>query len=193
MKSRYEDAYGRSQPEYLCTRDGFSLLVMGFTEEEVLKWKLKYIDAFNQMEAFIQERRSSEWLVTRKQGKLIRLDGNRHPGKSGGLRRGPGKPEHAEEGIHPLFAARQQPCRHPERRARNRAVQNALRCWPKDKWVAVLLCFFFGVVGAHKFYEGKVGMGLVYICTGGLCGIGALFDLIVLLGRTATHLSFGCP
>lgn len=72
MKSRYEDAYGRSQPEYLCTRDGFSLLVMGFTGKEALEWKLKYINAFNQMEAFIQERRSSEWLVTRKQGKLIR-------------------------------------------------------------------------------------------------------------------------
>ena len=64
----YEDAYGRSQPEYLCTRDGVSLLVMGFTGEGALKWKLKYIDAFNQMEAFIQERKSSEWLVTRKQG-----------------------------------------------------------------------------------------------------------------------------
>lgn len=72
IKSRYEDAYGRSQPEYLCTRDGFSLLVMGFTGKEALEWKLKYINAFNQMESFIQERRSSEWLVTRKQGKLIR-------------------------------------------------------------------------------------------------------------------------
>ncbi len=53
-------------------RDGFSLLVMGFTGKEALEWKLKYIDAFNKMEAFIQERRSSEWLLTRKQGKLIR-------------------------------------------------------------------------------------------------------------------------
>lgn len=72
MRSRYDDTYGRSQPEYLCTRDGFSLLVMGFTGEYALKWKLKYIDAFNQMEAFITERKSSEWLMTRKQGKLIR-------------------------------------------------------------------------------------------------------------------------
>ena len=36
--------------EYLLTRDGFSLLVMGFTGAEALKWKLKYIDAFNKME-----------------------------------------------------------------------------------------------------------------------------------------------
>ncbi len=72
MKSHYNDSYGRSQPEYLCTRDGFSLLVMGFTGKEALEWKLKYINAFNQMEAFIQQRKSSEWLMTRKQGKLIR-------------------------------------------------------------------------------------------------------------------------
>ena len=31
-------------------RDGFSLLVMGFTGKKALEWKLKYIDAFNQME-----------------------------------------------------------------------------------------------------------------------------------------------
>lgn len=69
---RVDDQNGERYPEYLCTRDGFSLLVMGFTGKEALEWKLKYINAFNQMEAFIQERRSSEWLITRKQGKLIR-------------------------------------------------------------------------------------------------------------------------
>lgn len=36
--------------EYLLTRDGFSLLVMGFNGSKALKWKLKYIEAFNQME-----------------------------------------------------------------------------------------------------------------------------------------------
>ena len=68
----YETERGRAYKEYLMNRDGFSLLVMGFTGKETLEWKLKYIDAFNKMEAFIQERRSSEWLLTRKQGKLIR-------------------------------------------------------------------------------------------------------------------------
>ena len=52
---------------------------------------------------------------------------------------------------------------------------------PKNKWVAVVLCFFLGVLGAHKFYEGKVGMGILYIITVGLFGIGALIDFIVLL------------
>lgn len=52
---------------------------------------------------------------------------------------------------------------------------------PKNKWAAVLLCFFFGCFGIHKFYEGKIGMGILYIFTGGLCGIGVLVDFIILL------------
>lgn len=41
--------------EYLLTRDGFSLLVMGFTGKKALDWKLKYIEAFNEMEQYIKE------------------------------------------------------------------------------------------------------------------------------------------
>ena len=44
------DSYGRQQKAYLMNRDGFSLLVMGFTGAKALEWKLKYIDAFNEME-----------------------------------------------------------------------------------------------------------------------------------------------
>ena len=54
---------------------------------------------------------------------------------------------------------------------------------PKNKWVAFCLCLLLGLVGAHKFYEGKIGMGILYIVTGGLCGIGALIDLIVILTK----------
>jgi Rha family phage regulatory protein len=36
---------------YEITRDGFSLLVMGYTGEKAIKWKLAYIDAFNRMES----------------------------------------------------------------------------------------------------------------------------------------------
>lgn len=46
----YEDTYGRSQKEYYISRDGFTLLVMGFTGKEALEWKLKFITAFNFME-----------------------------------------------------------------------------------------------------------------------------------------------
>jgi len=72
IKSYYTDSMNRPQREYLVNRDGFSLLGMGFTGQKALEWKIKYINLFNKMEAFIKERQSSEWLVTRKQGKLIR-------------------------------------------------------------------------------------------------------------------------
>lgn len=45
---------GRDFRYYLMNRDGFSLLVMGFTGKAALEWKLKYIDAFNAMEKAIQ-------------------------------------------------------------------------------------------------------------------------------------------
>ena len=51
----------------------------------------------------------------------------------------------------------------------------------KNKWVAFFLCLFLGYIGAHKFYEGKVGMGILYILTLGLLGIGWVIDTIVLL------------
>jgi len=51
----------------------------------------------------------------------------------------------------------------------------------KDKWIALLLWFFLGFVGAHKFYEGKILMGIVYILTVGLFGIGWVVDFFVLL------------
>lgn len=50
-----------------------------------------------------------------------------------------------------------------------------------NKWVAFFLCLFLGMFGAHKFYEGKAGMGLLYLFTLGLFGIGWMIDLIVLL------------
>lgn len=49
------DTYGRPQRTYLMNRDGFSLLVMGFTGKAALEWKLKYITAFNEMEKKLKE------------------------------------------------------------------------------------------------------------------------------------------
>lgn len=49
-KGEAEDSYGRSQPCYFMNRDGFTLLAMGFTGKQALGWKIKYINAFNQME-----------------------------------------------------------------------------------------------------------------------------------------------
>lgn len=54
IKEEYKDTMNRTQEEYLLTRDGFSLLVMGFTGQKALQWKLKYIEAFNKMEETVQ-------------------------------------------------------------------------------------------------------------------------------------------
>lgn len=48
--SSYLDPTGRSLPMYRVTRDGFSLLAMGFTGKKALQWKIAYINAFNAME-----------------------------------------------------------------------------------------------------------------------------------------------
>lgn len=50
-----------------------------------------------------------------------------------------------------------------------------------NKWVSLALCVFFGILGAHKFYEGKAGRGVLYLFTAGLFGIGVLIDFISIL------------
>lgn len=51
VESKYQHNQNKQwYKEYLMTRDGFSLLVMGFTGDKALNWKLKYIEAFNKME-----------------------------------------------------------------------------------------------------------------------------------------------
>lgn len=51
----------------------------------------------------------------------------------------------------------------------------------KNKWISFCLCLFFGYFGAHKFYEGKAGMGILYLFTFGLFGFGWLIDCIIIL------------
>lgn len=60
---------------------------------------------------------------------------------------------------------------------------------PKNKTTAIILCCigFCGIGGLHKFYEGKFLMGLIYLCTGGLCFIGTIIDLLALLGKPSTY------
>lgn len=49
---------------------------------------------------------------------------------------------------------------------------------PKNKWIALLLCIF--TICGHKFYEGKIGMGILYLLTVGLFGIGWIIDIFIL-------------
>lgn len=56
IESQYQHEQNKQiYREYLLTRDGFTLLAMGFTGEKALQWKLKYIEAFNKMEQYIRE------------------------------------------------------------------------------------------------------------------------------------------
>ncbi|RZV32980.1 MAG: TM2 domain-containing protein [Chromatiales bacterium] len=45
----------------------------------------------------------------------------------------------------------------------------------------LLLCFFFGVLGVHRFYVGKVGTGILQLLTLGGLGIWALIDFIMIV------------
>ncbi|MHA1244915.1 MAG: NINE protein [Candidatus Heimdallarchaeota archaeon] len=51
---------------------------------------------------------------------------------------------------------------------------------PKSRLVALLLCWFLGIFGAHRFYVGRIGSGVLYLCTEGLFGIGVLVDIIMI-------------
>lgn len=47
----YKDAIGRSLRSFDLTRDGFSMIAMGFTGAKAMEWKCRYLEAFNAMEA----------------------------------------------------------------------------------------------------------------------------------------------
>ena len=50
----YIDTRGRKQPEYLMTKDGFTILAMGFTGAKAMQFKEAYIKAFNKMEGLLK-------------------------------------------------------------------------------------------------------------------------------------------
>ena len=54
--SDYSTERGKTYPMYLIDRDGFTLLAMGFTGKEALKFKVQYIQAFNKMEEELTEK-----------------------------------------------------------------------------------------------------------------------------------------
>lgn len=62
----------------------------------------------------------------------------------------------------------------------------------KSKSVALLLCIFLGILGAHRFYVGKVGSGFLYLVTGGLCGFGWIIDFFMIIFGTFKD-QFGLP
>lgn len=57
---------------------------------------------------------------------------------------------------------------------------NVYRARRKDPQIILLTAIigFFGVAGIHRFIIGQIGMGILYLFTGGLCLIGTIVDLI---------------
>ena len=85
QKTTFENR-GKQYPMYLMNRDGFSLLVMGFTGAKALEWKLKYIEAFNAMERKLKEatydsymisdpvERAKKWIEEEKERQKLRAE-----------------------------------------------------------------------------------------------------------------------
>ena len=54
---------------------------------------------------------------------------------------------------------------------------------PKDKWFSFMLCLCLEDCGAHKFYEGNVSAGVLYLFTCGLFGFGWIIDIFIILSK----------
>jgi len=61
-----------------------------------------------------------------------------------------------------------------------RDANDRYRTGPFDYSLAWILQTFFGVFGAHRFYLGKIGTGLIWLFTGGLVGVGYVYDYLTL-------------
>lgn len=57
-------------------------------------------------------------------------------------------------------------------------------CEIKSKKTALILCLFLGFLGAHRFYVGKYGTGILYLLTLGFFSLGWFFDLFSMICGT---------
>lgn len=67
LEETYTASNGKKNPMYVMGRDGFTLLVMGYTGEAAMRFKLAYINQFNAMEAALQGK-----LIERQKGIAVR-------------------------------------------------------------------------------------------------------------------------
>jgi len=79
------------------------------------------------------------------------------------------------------------------RRAQESARQDSVEQWvqeaqargqvelisPKSRTITLVLCIVFGILGAHRFYVGRYGLGILYFFTFGVLGIGWLVDIVL--------------
>ena len=93
VQSTYTNEQNKSQPEYLITRDGFILLVMGYTGEKAMRFKKAYIAAFNEMECRFAPRNYKQALLAlvaaeekkealEAQNKVLRLTADKYAGQT---------------------------------------------------------------------------------------------------------------
>ena len=59
-ETTYVNEQGKEQPMFVMNRDGFTLLAMGFSGEKALEFKVKYINAFNKMEAELKSQQTKQ-------------------------------------------------------------------------------------------------------------------------------------
>lgn len=71
----YLDSKGERRPAYRLTRDAFSLLVMGMTGPAAIRWKLRYIEAFNAMERELLQRHDGDLFLAGARAAAQRLAG----------------------------------------------------------------------------------------------------------------------
>ncbi len=93
VHSSYTNEQNKSQPAYLITRDGFTLLVMGYTGEKAMRFKKAYIAAFNEMESRFAPRNYKEALLAlvaaeekkealEAQNKVLQLTADKYEGQT---------------------------------------------------------------------------------------------------------------
>lgn len=72
--SSYKDKSGKSNKEYIVTKDGFTMLCMGYTGEKAMIFKERYIEAFNAMEKELRRiyTERQQWQIERDKGVVIR-------------------------------------------------------------------------------------------------------------------------
>jgi Rha family phage regulatory protein len=73
--SDFVNSRGKTYKGYVITRDGFSMLVMGFTGTKAMQWKEKFLAAFNAMEkALLKQSNDVDWKAARLQLKSVRQE-----------------------------------------------------------------------------------------------------------------------
>ncbi|MBW3096831.1 Rha family transcriptional regulator [Pseudohoeflea coraliihabitans] len=107
----YRDGKGRTYRAYEMSRDGFSLVVMGFTGKAAMRWKVAYISAFDRMAAALQSQPPADEI------EQLRADLNAALDLMASIEKAPPAPEPKSRGTIPPRMVARQMARRQARRA----------------------------------------------------------------------------